>query len=76
MTAASTLYEQDLLGFEDISEPELEAFHREQLLTAFANALRNEIGEECSVPLWARAHYSEYCDANEEKQGRPKTSKL
>jgi hypothetical protein len=66
---AAELYEQDLLGFEEINEPELEAFHREQFLTAFANALRYETGEECSVPIWARATHTECREANEEKGG-------
>ena len=55
--AVAVRYEQDLTGFEEeIGTSELEAFKREQFLTAFATALRHEIGEECSVPAWARAH--------------------
>jgi hypothetical protein len=52
----AVLYEQDLLGFEEISKPELQAFEREQFLTAFAATLHDETREECSVPIWARAH--------------------
>jgi hypothetical protein len=52
----AALYEQDLSGFEEIGKPELQAFEREQFLTAFASALHNETGEECSVPIWARTH--------------------
>jgi hypothetical protein len=55
----ATLYEQDLSGFEAIGNPELEAFEREQFLTAFAVALHNETGGECTVPIWARAHMEE-----------------
>jgi hypothetical protein len=66
---AAALYEQDLLGFEEISEPELEAFHREQFLTAFASALQYETGEECSVPIWARATHPECREANTEMGG-------
>jgi hypothetical protein len=66
---AAALYEQDLLGFEEISEHELEAFHREQFLTTFARALLQETGEECSVPIWARAAHTECREAYEETGG-------
>jgi hypothetical protein len=66
---AAALYEQDLLGFEEISKPELEAFNRVQFLTAFASALQYETGEECSVPIWARVTHPECREANEETGG-------
>jgi hypothetical protein len=66
---AAALYEQDLLGFEEISEPELEAFHRKQFLTAFASALQYVRGDECSVPIWARVTHPECREANEEMGG-------